>query len=106
MLEQMRLELKKAGHDVHFVTINKGDAADYLTALSDRSSFAILQDSAAINAWGLLGGGKDDFLVLRADGTVNDYLPFGGPRSTALPTRDGYETLLQAIYAAEAAGKP
>ena len=102
-LEHMRRELKNTGHDVQFVMINKADAVQDLPDLIAQCLFPIWQDNDAVNAWGLLGVHKDDFLILRADGTVFDYLPQGGTRSTKLSTPEGYANVRDALLAAEAA---
>ncbi len=91
MLEQMRLEFAKNGQNVQFLAINKTDAVDYQSKLTDRASFAILQDLPSVEVWYTqLGGNKDDFYMFAADGRLVDYLPVIGPRNTNLSTPDGY----------------
>ncbi len=99
-LEELRLELQKAGYDLEFLTVNKADAVANQQALIDQCAFPLLQDSDAVNAWGQMGGQKDDFILYGADGKVADYLPYGGDRVTALSTHEGYANLKDAIIAA------
>ena len=100
MLEQMRLELQKAGYDVYFLSVNKADAVANEQALVDVCAFPLLQDTDAVNAWALMGGKKDDMLIYGADGTLVDYLPNGGDRVTNLSMHEGYDTVKAAIIAA------
>ncbi|MBM4346207.1 MAG: hypothetical protein FJ100_22765 [Deltaproteobacteria bacterium] len=92
MLEKMRLELAKQGVPVHFVAINKRDATAYATALTNRCSFAVLQDTDGVQAWDIqMFGHKDDFYIYVPDGTLLDHLPASGPRNTNLSTAEGYQ---------------
>lgn len=84
---------------MEFVGINKDDAAADAAYLTARCSFPLLQDLDTVGAWGLHGGHKDDFLIYRPDGTLADYLPTGGERSTNLSTPEGYANLKSAIVA-------
>jgi hypothetical protein len=104
----MRLELASEGHDVQFVAVNSASAAsaDDQASLTDRCSFATLQNLDEVGAWTLMGGSKDDFYVYGADGKLFEYLPIGGegPDSIVLSTDEGYahvkDTILAAIAAA------
>ena len=103
MMEQMRLELKKAGYDVQFVAINLASAQDkaYQDALVYRCAFPLLQDLDEVGAASLHHhGSKDDFYVYSKDGKLFDYLPIVGPRNTVLATEDGYKNVKDAIIAA------
>ncbi len=100
MLEQMRLELQKAGYSLSFLSVNKADAVANQQALIDRGAFPLFQDTDAVNAWALMGGQKDDFLIYGTDGKLVDYLPNGGERITNLSTTEGYGQLKAAILAA------
>ena len=63
MLEKMRLQLGLEGVDeVEFVAINavSASAEDDQQALVERCAFPLLQDTDAVDAWGLHDGGKDD----------------------------------------------
>ena len=105
MLEQMRLELQKAGYEVNFLSVNKADAAANQQALIDRCAFPLFQDTTEVNAWALIGAKKDDMLIYGADGKLLDYLPNGGDRITNLSMHEGYDTVKAAILAV-AAKKP
>lgn len=100
MLEQMRLELQKAGYDLYFLSVNKADAVANQQPLIDRCAFPLFQDTDAVNAWALMGGHKDDFLIYGADGKLVDYLPNGGDRVTNLSMHEGYDVVKAAIIAA------
>lgn len=100
MLEQMRLELQKEGYEVSFLSVNKADAATNQQPLIDHCAFPLFQDTEAVNAWALIGGHKDDFLIYSATGKLVDYLPNGGDRVTNLSLHDGYDTVKAAIIAA------
>lgn len=106
MLEQMRYELAKSGVDVYVTSINKADAVDNQKALLDRCAFPLLQDTAAVKAWDVLGGHKDDMFVYSADGKLADFLPSSGPRNTDLSTPAGYSTVKNAILAAHKVPAP
>ena len=98
-LEQMRVELERAGKDVGFVIVNKADAADHQGELTKRCSIPILQDLDTVQAWTLHhNGSKDDFFVYDRDGKLADYLPVGGARDTNL-SGDGYAVVKNAILA-------
>lgn len=97
----MRIEFEIMGADVQFVTINQKGAEDTLEKLLDKSSFALLQDQEDIDVWSLMQGGKDDFYVFNADGTLSQFLPVSGEIDVNLSTDEGYENLKTAILAAE-----
>lgn len=103
----MKLELKKAGHDVAFVVVNKADAAETQGKLTAQVSFAVLQDLESVLAWDYaFGGKKDDFYIFGKDGKLYDYLPFDGERDTNLQMSAGYHQFRQLILQADAAGTP
>jgi len=93
----MRLELKLAGYDVNFVSVNKNDAASSQQKLLDRCKFTLLQDLTTVDVWSLQNGNKDDMYIYGTDGTLADYLPNGGERSTNLSTTDGYNAVKGAL---------
>ncbi len=93
----MRLELKLAGYDVNFVSVNKNDAESYQQKLLDRCKFTLLQDLTTVDVWSLQDGNKDDMYIYGADGTLVDYLPHAGERPTNLSTSDGYNTVKAAL---------
>jgi len=100
-MEQMRLELKKAGVDVYFLAVNKADAVDDQSALVARCSFPLFQDLDSVQSWQLhFGGQKDDIYVYDKNGKLFDYLPIAGPRSTNLSTPEGYQLLKDVVIAA------
>lgn len=101
-MEQMRLEIEAAGHDVQFVAINKADAVDDQAKLTVRCSYPLLQDVEEVDVWGVHHQGhKDDFYIYDRDGKLVDYLPVNGDaegkRPVNLSTPDGYKTLKTAI---------
>jgi hypothetical protein len=86
-LESLLQELQAEGHAVTFCAIN--DAADFNPELlTDVCSFPVFQDEAAIDAWGLHGGGLDDIFIYRSDAALVAYYdlpadPEGSPASEA-----------------------
>lgn len=98
----MRQELANAGHDVNIVAINATSAAANQGALVDECAFALLQDTAEVDAWGQLGGQKDDFFVLDAAGDVVAHLVLTEV-NTNLSTDEGYANVRGALLAAEPA---
>lgn len=99
-MERMRNELAAMGENVHFVTVNKGDAATSRQKLINRCAFPIFQDGEEEAVWSLFGGGKDDMFVYASDGSLFSYLPVGGELDTNLSTEEGYNNLLQTILEA------
>ncbi|PKN56981.1 MAG: hypothetical protein CVU56_13415 [Deltaproteobacteria bacterium HGW-Deltaproteobacteria-14] len=96
----MRQELVDAGHDVNIVSIHAASAAANQGALIDECAFPLLQDTAEVDAWGQLGGQKDDFFVLDAAGDVVAHLVLAEV-NTNLSTDDGYANVRGALLAAE-----
>ena len=94
------MELEVAGHAVNFVSINKADAADKQSKLIERCAFPLFQDLPEVDVWGLQDGGKDDFYIYAADGTLVHYLPFNGDVDVNLSTAEGYDNLWNAILTA------
>lgn len=92
-LQKMQLELEASGKLVHMAIVNAESAKSNQQELIDRCSFPIFQDIPEINAWGLQGGGKDDFFLYTSQGKLHSYLPSGGAISTNLSTKEGYENL-------------
>ena len=66
-----------------------------------RSSYPLLQDLAEVDAWGLLGAHKDDFLLYDSSGNLVTYFPKNGGPNTDLSTPDGLATLKAAVMALE-----
>ena len=103
----MRIELKKAGHDVAFVAVNKADAADSKGAMTAQVSFPVLQDVASVMAWDYaFGGHKDDFFIYGKDGKLADFLAYDGDRDTNMQMTAGYVTVRDAVLKVVAAAKP
>lgn len=94
--EQLRFELEAAGHAVDFSTVNLSSMATRVGNMTERASFAIFQDTDALGLWSAMGGRKDDIYLYR-DGTLVDFLPVGGERSTNLSTEEGYDNVRQAV---------
>ncbi len=93
----MRIEFEVAGIDVQFVSINKLDAVAQQGKLTAKCSFPLIQDLDTIDAYALLGGGKDDFFIYNADGTLAKYLPIAGAVDVNLGTDEGYQSLKDQI---------
>lgn len=102
----MRQELAAGGYDVNVVAINIVGGESSQALLTSRCTFDLLQDVAAVNAWDLSGGRKDDFFIYREGGTLapSGYLPVGGPLSTNLSTDEGYSNVYGAIVTAHDMG--
>ena len=90
-LDQLRLELQQANKDIHVVVINQIGYETSQAEFSSRTTVPLLQDTAAVNAWGLHGTEKDDLLIYRSDGTLEAWLQpgqLGAPID--LTTTEGY----------------
>jgi thiol-disulfide isomerase/thioredoxin len=89
-LEQLRLELHDLGKDIHIVIINeKGYSPD---AFADLTYGPVLQDTPEVDAWKIHGVEKDDLLIYRADGTLEDWLQPGQVGAPIdLTKTDGYD---------------
>ena len=74
-LQEMYFELQAMNVDVNFVIIDRASTNAPVENLADRCSFPIFQDEAEIDAWGLLGGGKDDFYFYDSAGVLRDFIP-------------------------------
>ncbi len=86
---------------MNIVAINKLGYTHNQEKLSDVCSFPILQDTEEVDAWSLLGGGKDDFFLYNSDGTLAVYLRSGGKVSTKLSTPEGYANIRDTLMAME-----
>ena len=96
----MRLELRAAGHDVQFVSINaiSADSNGDRKGLLGATSYPLLQDKANIDVWQLHHfGKKDDFFIYDRGGKLADYLPVNGERDTVLSGKNGYKVVKNAI---------
>ena len=99
-MERMRIELEAEGRPVHFVAINDATAQDDQAKLVERCSFPLLQDLPDVDAWGLMGGRKDDFFVFTAEGALSAYLPQSHEPRPVLSDEEGYATLKAAVLQA------
>ncbi len=57
MLEQMNQELQGQGQAVNFLAINSTGDEAFQALLTAQCAFPLFQDVAAVDAWGLFGGG-------------------------------------------------
>jgi len=101
----MRLELKNDGYNVNFISINASNATEQQQKLADACSFPLLQDTEEVDAWGVHGGGKDDFFIYGRSGTLQRFLPFGGAVNTNLLSEEGYNALKFEILSVVASGQ-
>lgn len=85
------------GKEVNYVGINMSAADAWQMELTKKCSFPLLQDQTEINAWGLLGAGKDDFLLYDSNGKLVQHLPAFGGINVDLSTMDGYKNVRDAI---------
>ncbi|MGB0648417.1 MAG: hypothetical protein ACPGQS_14630 [Bradymonadia bacterium] len=74
-LQEMHFELQSMNVDVNFVIVDRASTNAPVENLTDRCSFPIFQDEAEIDAWGLLGGGKDDFYFYDSAGVLRNFIP-------------------------------
>ena len=95
----MQAELADLGHDINFVGINAVTGLDYQGTLLNVCSFPFLQDTSAVNAFGIMGGAKDDIYVYRADGSLAIYLKNGGSIDTNLSDGEGYSNVRDIVLA-------
>lgn len=95
----MSKDLVAQGISVHMVAINQVASESTQQALTARASFDLLQDVDSVNAWRVMGGGKDDFFIYRSGGSLapGGYLPPVGVLSTDLSTPQGYSNVRSAI---------
>ena len=99
-LEQMRLELEAEGAEIEFVLVNHQDQAAGQERMTERASFPMFQDVAAVGAWDAHEGHKDDIYIYSPEGLLLDYFPSGGDRDLALATEEGYANVMGAIRSA------
>lgn len=105
-MEVMRRDLETGGYSVNVVAINVIGAESTQSQLSTRASFDLLQDVTTVNAWELMGGGKDDFFIYREGGGLapGGFLSAFGEVNTDLSTPEGYRNIFDAIVAAHDLG--
>ena len=95
----MKAELSGLGHDINFVGVNVTTGLDYQGTLLNVCSFPFLQDTGAVDAFGTMGGVKDDIYVYRADGTLAIFLKNGGNVNINLSTGEGYSNVRDIVLA-------
>ncbi len=98
-LQKMALELEIEGKQPRFVIVNAESAVANQKDLFERCSFPIFQDTPEVNAWGLHGGGKDDFYLYDSKGKLGAWLQHSGATPTNLSTPEGYAAVKAAIAA-------
>ncbi|MBM4345619.1 MAG: hypothetical protein FJ100_19785 [Deltaproteobacteria bacterium] len=91
----MKTEIEKAGLKVNLVVVNLIGTQDSCANLIEKGDFPILQDTDAVKAWNLHGGGKDDIIIYSKTGKLTSYYPFGGAIYTALSDPDAYALIKQ-----------
>ena len=89
-LDELWWEFKAEGRDVNIVIVNMAQQEERLSALTERTGLPIFQDTTEVNAWGNLGGHKDDFFYYGADGALVAYYSSHGAVETTLASDDGY----------------
>jgi hypothetical protein len=101
-MEAMRNDLATEGYDIGVVAVNLQGQEATQSLLTARCSFDCVQDTAAANVWGLMGGKKDDFFIYRSGGGLGagGYLSAFGPISANLATREGYANVHNAVTGA------
>jgi hypothetical protein len=99
----MRIELEAEGYDVHFLSLNKADAADHQAKLTSRCSFPLFQDLDEVGAWGLHGGRKDDFFIFDAQGVLTEHMTMRDDVRPVLSEDAGYARVKDAAIAAASA---
>jgi len=99
-LEELEASLQAQDKPVTFVAIHSaGDEASQ-GQLTDKCSFPLLQDTAALDIWGDLAGSKNDLYIYTSQGVLQAYLSGAGPVSTDLSTAEGYANVEAAVLAA------
>jgi hypothetical protein len=99
-MEQMNQDLAALGHDTNFAAINIQGAESTQDNLVSKATYPLFQDTAAVDAWALHGGSKDDLYIYAPDGTLFAYLPYGGDVDTNLSNPTTYAAILDLVIAA------
>jgi hypothetical protein len=105
-MEAMRKDLETGGYSVNVVAINVIGGESSQPGLTTRATFDLVQDVVDVNAWDLMGGGKDDIFIYREGGALapGGYLYAFGDVSTNLSTPEGYGNVFDAIVTAHDLG--
>ena len=99
-LEQMKVELALEGIDIPMLIVNLTSQAERSDKLSDRCSFAVLQDTEEDAVWDLYQGKKDDIYIYGADGKLRSFFRTGDEPTSNLSTDEGYNHVREAIVEA------
>ena len=99
----MKGEIEAAGLKVNLVVVNMAETQDSVANLIAQGDFPILQDVAAIDAWKLHEGGKDDMFVYSKSGKLTSFLKYGGVPDTNLGDAAAFAAVKSAWAAAEKA---
>lgn len=91
----MKAEIEKAGLKVNLVVVNLIGTQDSVANLIANGDYPILQDTDAVKAWDLHGGGKDDMIIYSKTGKLTSFLPYGGAINTALGDATAYALIKQ-----------
>jgi hypothetical protein len=108
-LQQMHYELDALNIDVHFVIVDRSSDDPPIENLTNRCDFPIFQDEAAINAWGLQGGVKDDFYFYDSNGVLQNFIPatddviLSSYEDPPIDPTSGYTNIKNAVLALVAA---
>ena len=95
MLQQMHFELQAANIEVDFVIVDLAATNPPIQELTDRCNFPIFQDESIVNAWGLMGGKKDDFYFYDSNGVLKNFIPHTG--DIVLSTESGYANVKNTV---------
>lgn len=91
-LEKMRIQWAREGKDISILIINAASAnnIEYRSAIVDRTSNPVFQDTSFSDVWGAMAGVKDTFYIYDAKGILREYLVPGGPVNIDLSAEQGY----------------
>lgn len=97
----MRLEFRRDGYDVQFVTVNMWDAVANQHSLYEKCSFPIFQDvsiPASDNVWNKHVGKKDDMYIYDRNGILAKVFPYASEEfNTNMSTPEGYAFVKNSI---------
>ncbi len=96
-MEDMRKELAAKGIDANFVAINGHSATGDVENLTATTAFPVLQEVESEQAWGKMGGSKDDLYVYGSDGKLAIHLPNGGTYTTDLSDASGWKNVISVL---------
>ena len=90
-LDELWWDLRAEGHEPTIIIVNKSRQEARMSALLERTGLPIFQDVDEVDAWGTMGGSKDDFFYYGADGTLAAYYSSHGEVETTLAAGEGYQ---------------